>query len=125
VEHLADLFAQATLFVLPTLREPYGIAFLDAMACELPCIGTNVEAVPEIIEEGVTGLLVPPGDDIALTGAVAALLRDPARARAMGERGRRRVARQFLWSHVAGRIERMLLAGTRDSEEQLSQASGS
>lgn len=106
---LVEIFAKSTLFVLPTLREAFGLAFLDAMACGIPCVGTRVGAVPEIIEEGKTGLLVPPGDDGALAEAIESLLDDPARARAMGHAGRERVAARWRWSLVAERLERLLL----------------
>jgi glycosyltransferase involved in cell wall biosynthesis len=105
---LPPLFAQSTVFALPTLQEPFGLAFLDAMACGLPCVGTRVEAVPEIVREGDTGLLVPPGDPVALAAALERLLRDPTRARAMGARGRARVSASGLWTHAAARIERTL-----------------
>jgi glycosyltransferase involved in cell wall biosynthesis len=105
---LPGLFAQSTVFALPTLEEPFGLAFLDAMACGLPCVGTRVEAVPEIVRDGETGLLVPPGDPAALSGALERLLADPARARAMGARGRARVFAGGLWHHVAERLERAL-----------------
>jgi alpha-maltose-1-phosphate synthase len=107
-DELADLMSQATVFALPTLREPFGIAYLDAMACAVPCVGTRIEAVPEIVQDGETGLLVPPGDAVALACALERLLGDPLRARAMGVRGRARVAARFRWSHVAERLERAL-----------------
>ncbi|BDG03906.1 glycosyltransferase family 4 protein [Anaeromyxobacter oryzae] len=107
-DELPDLLAQATVFALPTLREPFGIAYLDAMACAVPCVGTRIEAVPEIVQDGETGLLVPPGDAVALACALERLLDDPLRARAMGARGRARVAGRFLWSHAADRLERAL-----------------
>lgn len=112
---LPGLFAQSTVFAMPTLQEPFGLAFLDAMACGLPCIGTRVEAVPEIVRDGETGLLVPPGDPVALAAALERLLCDPGRARAMGARGRARVFASGLWSHVAARLERALgeALGTR------------
>lgn len=110
LEELPALLSQATVFALPTLREPFGIAFLDAMACGLPCVGTRLEAMPEIVSDGETGLLVPPGDAVALAGALERLLRDPARARAMGAGGRARVAGRFLWRHVAERLDRALVA---------------
>jgi glycosyltransferase involved in cell wall biosynthesis len=106
---LPGLLAQSSVFALPTLREPFGIAFLDAMACGLPCIGTRIEAVPEIIREGETGLLVPPGDAVALALAIERLLGDPVLARAMGARGRARVFAGALWVHVAARLERALV----------------
>jgi starch synthase len=105
---LPELFSQSTVFALPTLQEPFGIAFLDAMACGLPCVGTRIEAVPEIVRDGDTGLLVPPGDPVALSAALERLLADPARARAMGARGRARVFAGGLWTHVAERLLRAL-----------------
>jgi glycosyltransferase involved in cell wall biosynthesis len=110
LEELTGLLAQATAFALPALREPFGLAFLDAMARGVPCVGTRVDAIPEIVVDRRTGLLVPPGDPAALAEALAALLRDPTRAQAMGARGRERVQRRFLWSHVAERLEQALLA---------------
>jgi glycosyltransferase involved in cell wall biosynthesis len=105
---VAALLSQATIFALPTLREPFGIAFLDAMACGVPCVGTRIEAVPEIVRDGETGLLVPPGDPAALALALDRLLSDPMRARAMGARGRARVFAGGLWCHAAARLERAL-----------------
>ncbi|MHB1846626.1 MAG: glycosyltransferase family 4 protein [Deltaproteobacteria bacterium] len=107
-ERLPALFARSTLFVMPTLLEPFGLAFLDAMACGLPCIGTEIEAVPEIVRHGETGLLVPPRDERALIGALEALLSDPERARRMGAAGRERVRLGFRWSLVAGRLDELL-----------------
>jgi glycosyltransferase involved in cell wall biosynthesis len=110
---LPALFSQATAFCLPTLREPFGIAYLDAMACAVPCVATRLEAVPEIVADGDTGLLVPPGDAVALAAALVRLLTDPVRARGMGARGRARVSGGFLWRHVAERLERTLLRAVR------------
>jgi glycosyltransferase involved in cell wall biosynthesis len=103
-EELAPLFARACAFVLPTLREPFGLAFLEAMSFGLPCIGTTVEAVPEIVADGETGLLVPPRDTAALARAMVRLLDDPAAGRAMGEAGRARVAARFSWERAVGRM---------------------
>ncbi len=110
LEEVPALLSQSTVFAMPTLREPFGLAFLDAMACGVPCVGTRLEAVPEIVVEGETGLLVPPGDPVALAAALERLLSDPLRARAMGARGRARVASRFLWSHVAARLDRALVS---------------
>jgi glycosyltransferase involved in cell wall biosynthesis len=105
---LPEFFARATVFVLPTLREPFGLAFLDAMASGLPCVGTRVEAVPELVRHGETGLLVPPGDPSALVDALESLLANRDRARAMGAEGRRVVEENYSWSRVAERLEELL-----------------
>jgi glycosyltransferase involved in cell wall biosynthesis len=116
LRELPALFARTTVFALPTLREPFGLAFLDAMACAVPCVGTSLEAVPEIVRDGETGLLVPPGDVAALAGALARLLADPARGRAMGARGRERVLEEFRWDLVAERLERALVEAVAPRE---------
>jgi starch synthase len=112
LEELPALLSQTTVFAMPTLREPFGLAFLDAMACGVPCVGTRIEAVPEIVSDGETGLLVPPGDAVALAAALERLLSNPLRTRAMGARGRARVGARFLWRHAAERLERALVAAT-------------
>lgn len=108
-EGLPELFSQATAFVLPTLREPFGIAFLDAMACGVPCIGTRVGAVPETLDDGRLGLLVPPADEDALVAAMRSLLAEPARAAALGALGREKILeRGLLWPEVGKRLEALL-----------------
>ncbi len=101
---IEQLLAEATAFVLPTLREPFGIAYLDALACGVPCIGTRVGAVAEILEEGALGMLVPPRNEEALFEAMRALLDDPLRAEAMGALGRLKVAERCRWEQVAQRL---------------------
>lgn len=101
---VSRLYGSATVFVCPTLWDPWGLVYHEAMAHGLPCIGTDRFAVPEIIEDGVTGLLVPPRDPDAVAEALIALLSDPERARRMGEEGRRRVAAEATWDAVAARM---------------------
>jgi len=97
---VADLYRRASAFVLPTLREAFGLAFLEAMSFGLPCIGTAIEAVPEIVADGETGLLVPPRNPAALARAILSLVDDPVGARAMGAAGERRVAARFGWDRA-------------------------
>ncbi len=97
-------YAEATAFALPSLYEPFGIAFLEAMAYALPCLGADGCAMPEIVVDGETGLLAPPGDASALAANLRALAADPGRARTMGVAGRARLEARFTWDAVAGRI---------------------
>jgi glycosyltransferase involved in cell wall biosynthesis len=97
---MAELFAGASAFVLPTLHDSFGFVFLEAMSMGLPCVGTRLFAIPEIIEDKVTGLVVDPGDATQLADAIVALLGDPAAAEEMGRRGRERVDSQFQWQSV-------------------------
>ena len=107
LQRVRELLSEATVFALPTLREPFGIAFLDAMVCGVPCVGTTVGAVPDIL--GEAGLLVPPADVDALAEAIGSLLDDPARREALASAGRRRVIENdFLWAPVARRLAAVL-----------------
>ena len=96
-----QLLTHALAFVCPSVYEPLGIVNLEAMACSTAVAASRVGGIPEVVEDGVTGLLVPPDDPAALADALNALLRDPARAAAMGRAGRRRAVDEFSWDAVA------------------------
>ena len=98
------LLREATLFVLPSIYDPMPNAVLEAMTYALPCVGTRVCGIPEMIEDRVSGRLVEPGDVDGLYAALRELVADPVRARAMGEAGRRTVLERFTWDAVAGRM---------------------
>ena len=83
------------VFVLPSSWEAFPISILEAMACGVPQVATDVGGTSEALVDGETGLLVPPHDPAALAEAIAALLADPGRRRQMGERGRARHAELF------------------------------
>jgi starch synthase len=98
-----QLSTHAAVFVVPSVYEPMGIVNLEAMACETAVVASRVGGIPEVVDDGVTGLLVPPGEPKPLAAAVNELLRDPGRAHAMGEAGRKRVLERFTWRAVAER----------------------
>ena len=89
------LFAAMDVLVLPTYREGLPIVLLEAGAMGLPCIGTHVPGCVDVIEDGVTGLLVPPYDADALASAVRTYARDPEMRRRHGDLARQRVIRDF------------------------------
>lgn len=101
----APYYAASDIFLFPTLRvEAFGVVTIEAMAAERPVVVSRIGATPEIIDEGVTGFLVPPGDVDALVARITRLAEDPALARAMGQRGRARVLAAFTREALARRI---------------------
>jgi starch synthase len=101
---LADLYSRATAFVMPSLFEPWGHVFLEAMGHGLPCIGADHCAMPEIIAEGETGRLAKPGDAESLANALFELLADPAGAASMGHRAQASVSHGHTWDDVVSRM---------------------
>jgi glycosyltransferase involved in cell wall biosynthesis len=85
---LAKYVANSAVFVLPTYSEGLPRVVFEAMAARTPVIASAVSGIPEIIRNGDTGFLVPPGDEEALAARIVAVLRDPATSRRMAERGR-------------------------------------
>ncbi|MCX8086132.1 MAG: glycosyltransferase [Rhodocyclaceae bacterium] len=103
---VVNLLASFDLFVLPTHQEALGTAFVEAGAMGLAAIGSRVDGVPEVIDDGKTGLLVPVKDPLALAQAIIALLADPERRRALGEAAREKVRQNFSrQAMVAGMLE--------------------
>jgi phosphatidyl-myo-inositol dimannoside synthase len=102
-ERLAEEYVSADIFCLPSVQESLGIVFLEAMAAGLPVVACRAAAIPEVVEDGVTGLLAPPRDPAGLAAALEALVADPRRARGMGETGRRVVA-AYTPERVAARL---------------------
>jgi starch synthase len=98
-----QLLTHAAVFVCPSVYEPLGIVNLEAMACSTPVVATAVGGIPEVVDDGVTGLLVACDDTVedGLAAAVNALVREPERAAAMGAAGRKRVLAEFSWGAVA------------------------
>jgi glycosyltransferase involved in cell wall biosynthesis len=92
---LASILADTDVFVFPSAMDQSPNVVLEAMAAGLPVVALPVAAVPEMVEHGVTGLLVAEGDDDGLVSAIRSLLDDPATARAMGTRGRQHVLKCF------------------------------
>jgi glycosyltransferase involved in cell wall biosynthesis len=102
---LAREYARADLFVLPSLCDSFGFVFLEAMANGLPCVGTSLNAMPEIIDPPNGGFVAPPHDAAALTEVLARALGLPAAERArMSDAAHHRAARVYQWPAVGARM---------------------
>jgi L-malate glycosyltransferase len=97
------------IFVVPSLtnRESFGVAAVEASACGLPVIASNVGGLPEVVLDGQTGLLVPPGDITALAQAISRLLSDPLLRQKMGHAGRQFVLANYRWIDNAKLMEQL------------------
>ena len=114
-DELIAVLSSATVFVCPSIYEPLGIVNLEAMACGVPVVGSATGGIPEVIDDGITGRLVPIDQVQDGTGtpkkpeafvsdlaeALHDVLSDPVRARMMGQAGRARVERDFSWDRIA------------------------
>ena len=117
-DEIMALYSGAELFVCPSIYEPFGIINLEAMACGTPVVASSVGGIPEVVEHGETGLLVPveqmtesPFEPIEaekfardLADAINELMRDEPRRRKMAEAARRRVEEHFSWTAIARRV---------------------
>lgn len=106
-EKKIKLYQTADVFVQPSVfSEPFGMSIIEAMACQVPVVGTKVGGIPEIVEEGETGLLVEPGDSRALANAILELLSNEDLRRKMGKIGRKRVE-SFSWDNIVTNLLRL------------------
>ena len=106
VENVPERIAQLDIVVhASTSGEPFGQVIIEGMAEQKPVVATNGGGVPEIVEDGVTGLLVPMGDAVAMANAIDFLLRNPLIAKEMGARGRERALSQFTIQMTARKVE--------------------
>jgi glycosyltransferase involved in cell wall biosynthesis len=104
------LLAASDIFALPSLEDPFGMVYLEAMALRKPVLALDSGGVREIVEHARTGLLSPPGDQEALAANLVRLTREPMTRARMGMAGRRRLEDRFTAQRMAADIERLYLA---------------
>ena len=109
IEELARQYASADLVMLSSMFEGFCFVAAEAMACGKPLVGFRVGALPEVVENGVTGILVEPGNWKELAHAAARLLEDKELRRQMGMNGRKRVESLFTWEKVARELEKVYM----------------
>ena len=97
--HAIDVFA------MPSIWEGFGLVLLEAMSAARPIVASRVATIPEVVIQGETGLLVPPGDPLALADALSQLADQPARARQLGQAGRERLRVHFSLEKMVGDTE--------------------
>jgi glycosyltransferase involved in cell wall biosynthesis len=102
-----QLYSHCTVFCCPSVYEPFGLINLEAMGCEAPVVASAVGGILEVVEDGKTGLLVPPAQPDALAEALNRVIANPTLARDMGRAGRKRVEEKFSWASVAERTEQV------------------
>lgn len=115
-EEVARLLGETDIFVLPSFAEGVPVVLMEAMASRLPVIASRVAGIPELVEDGVSGFLVPPGDLETLTARLEELLCDPALCAKMGEAGRAMVEAEFDIEREAARL--VELYGAKDVSEK-------
>jgi colanic acid/amylovoran biosynthesis glycosyltransferase len=111
-DELAALLAEADVFCLPTLADTVGVASMEAMAAGRPVVSTRLMGVPELIEDGVSGLLVTPAREEELAAALRGLAEDPAQRDRLAEAGRRRVLERYVSAREAALLSELLAAAT-------------
>jgi glycosyltransferase involved in cell wall biosynthesis len=105
---VATTLNQSDLLVLPSFAEGVPVVLMEAMASGLPVVATQIAGIPELVEQGISGELVPPGDSAALANALERVLADPAAATKMGAAGRAKVSEDFDISKEASRLGLLL-----------------
>ncbi|MBI4521601.1 MAG: glycosyltransferase family 4 protein [Gemmatimonadetes bacterium] len=106
-EDIEDFYAATNLLVVPSLSEGLGTVVIEGLAMGKPIIASNIGGIPELIEDGRTGRLVPPNDAAALAATILALMTSPTAAAAFGQAGRARVARHYSLGRLTARTLRL------------------
>lgn len=99
-----EAYARADVFALPAVFDPFPLVMLEAMSFGVPVVTTSSCGIPDVITDGVDGVMVAPGDPVAMAEALDALVTDPERAARIGAAGRERVRGAFTWDHVVARM---------------------
>jgi glycosyltransferase involved in cell wall biosynthesis len=106
-DELVSFYNRSKVFVFPTYYEGLPTTVLEAMACKLPVVASKVSGIPDLIDDGINGYTLPPGDIDGFHRKIAELLKYPEKQKQFGEIGRRKVEERFTWPHITqGIIEK-------------------
>lgn len=105
---LEKIYSESDIFVMPSIAEPFGYAFLEAMGSGIPCIGTNVGGVPDIIRDGETGFVVPVKDANAIYEKIKFFIEQPQKVNDFGEAGFKRFQKYYTWENVVNDILKII-----------------
>jgi glycosyltransferase involved in cell wall biosynthesis len=94
-QEVRELYREASIFALSSFAEGVPVVLMEAMAMELPCVATRIMGIPELIRDGIDGILVDAGDEVSLAEALARLLDDPLLCSQLGKSGRARVLEKY------------------------------
>jgi glycosyltransferase involved in cell wall biosynthesis len=108
VSNVHEYLQASDVFIFPTENEAFGISLIEAMSCGLPVVAASTGGITDIVEHGVDGILVPPGDDVATEAALRALLSDPEKATGLGVAARRTVKHRYSVDSVVDSYETLL-----------------
>lgn len=112
-EQMHTLYQQADVLLFPTRREGFGLCVAEAMACGLPVVASRCSAIPELVDEGRGGFLLPPDDVAGMVAALGKLLADPALRAAMGAHNRERAVRDFALPRMLAQYRELFSAARR------------
>ncbi len=115
-EQLTTYYDRASIFVMPSVCEPYGFVFMEAMAHKLPCIGSRIDAIPEIIEQGKNGILVESGKPGQLANAIIELLKNKTSMKNMGAEAFQRNQKDFTWHKIGTKMDHFLVRCMKESK---------
>lgn len=108
-DHVREIFYEHAVFVMPSRFEPLGQVFLEAMSCKLPCIGTLLDAMPELIEDRISGYIIEPGNAEQLADRLRTLILDATLSETMGRAGFSKICNMYNWDIVGKKIYANLL----------------
>lgn len=119
IEKVPDYYKNASVFCMPTKREPFGLVYLEAMLYRLPVVATNIGAIPDFVQNDTNGYLVEPGDVKGIAEALIKLLDNPQKCMTFGEYGYKLVTEKYTWEIVGKRMKEYITKSIGKSKNDI------